>query len=59
VVTHEPDVAAFAGRVVTMKDGKVKSDRRQEPLDARDALARAVALHEEEMAEEERQADQR
>jgi putative ABC transport system ATP-binding protein len=31
LVTHEPDVAAFASRVVVMKDGKLLSDARQEP----------------------------
>ena len=55
VVTHEADVAAFAGRVVTMKDGKVKSDRRQQPQDARQALAQAVAQRQRELAEEENQ----
>jgi putative ABC transport system ATP-binding protein len=29
VVTHEPDVAAFASRLVTMRDGKIISDTRQ------------------------------
>ena len=29
LVTHEPDIAAFAGRVIDMKDGRVRSDRRQ------------------------------
>jgi putative ABC transport system ATP-binding protein len=43
LVTHEPDVAAFAGRVVNMKDGRVKSDRRQEARNASEALAAAVA----------------
>src|SRR5215831_9777677 len=42
LVTHEPDVAAFAGRVVNMKDGRVKSDRRQEARNAREALAAAI-----------------
>ena len=31
VVTHEPDVAEFASRVVVMRDGRVLSDRRQDP----------------------------
>jgi len=31
LVTHEPDVAAHAGRVVLVRDGLVESDRRQEP----------------------------
>jgi putative ABC transport system ATP-binding protein len=31
LVTHEPDIAAFASRVVVMKDGKLLSDVRQEP----------------------------
>ncbi len=31
LVTHEPDVAEYASRVVQMKDGRVTSDRSQEP----------------------------
>ena len=31
LVTHEPDIAAFAGRVITMKDGRVRADRPQQP----------------------------
>ena len=31
LVTHEPDIARYAARVVVMWDGKVRSDRRQEP----------------------------
>jgi len=31
VITHEHDVAAFANRVVEMRDGRVISDRLQEP----------------------------
>jgi putative ABC transport system ATP-binding protein len=30
VVTHEPDVARFASRVIVMRDGRVLSDRSQE-----------------------------
>jgi putative ABC transport system ATP-binding protein len=35
VVTHEPDIAAHAARVVRMRDGKVESDVRQEKSKAR------------------------
>jgi putative ABC transport system ATP-binding protein len=31
LVTHEPDVAAYAGRVVTFRDGQIVSDVKQEP----------------------------
>jgi putative ABC transport system ATP-binding protein len=43
LVTHEPDIAAFAGRVLEMKDGRVKVDRRQPAADASAALTRARA----------------
>ena len=32
LVTHEPDIAEYAARVITMRDGVVESDRRQEPV---------------------------
>lgn len=32
IVTHEPDIAAYAARVIKMVDGKVVSDNRQEPV---------------------------
>ncbi len=35
LVTHEPDIAERASRVVLVKDGLVLSDRRQEPKPAR------------------------
>jgi putative ABC transport system ATP-binding protein len=34
MVTHEPDIAAHAERVVTLRDGKIASDRRQQPTAA-------------------------
>jgi putative ABC transport system ATP-binding protein len=34
LVTHEPDVAEFASRVVVMRDGRILSDRAQEPKQA-------------------------
>jgi putative ABC transport system ATP-binding protein len=42
LVTHEPDIAQYASRVVTMKDGLVLSDVRQTPIEAR-AASRAEA----------------
>ena len=38
LVTHEPDIAAYAARVITMRDGLVRSDLRQDP---RTAVAQA------------------
>ena len=36
-VTHEPDVARYASRIIVVRDGKIVSDTRQEPLMARKA----------------------
>ena len=39
-VTHEPEIAAHAGRVIQMRDGLIVGDARNaEPLDAAEALA--------------------
>ncbi len=35
LVTHEPDIAIYASRVLVMRDGRVLSDRRQTPKPAR------------------------
>jgi putative ABC transport system ATP-binding protein len=43
LVTHEPDIAGYAGRVIDMKDGRVQRDHRQPPADARAALTEARA----------------
>jgi len=43
LVTHEPDIARYAARVVTMKDGLVRSDRRQAPARASVLLASSEA----------------
>jgi len=32
LVTHEPDIAEYASRVVVMKDGLIRSDRPQQPV---------------------------
>ena len=39
LVTHEPDVAAYASRVVVMRDGRVRTDERQLARRAIDDLA--------------------
>jgi putative ABC transport system ATP-binding protein len=39
LVTHESDIASYAGRVITFRDGQVVSDVRQEPAVARSAVA--------------------
>ena len=43
VVTHEPDIAAYAGRIITMKDGLVASDVPNQPADALAPTTPAVA----------------
>ncbi|MBI5547204.1 MAG: ABC transporter ATP-binding protein [Deltaproteobacteria bacterium] len=42
LVTHEADVAAYAARVVHVRDGRIVSDERQTPRDARTAMAGAT-----------------
>jgi putative ABC transport system ATP-binding protein len=37
-VTHEPDVAQFASRIVTFRDGRIVSDVAHAPADAAKAL---------------------
>ena len=39
VVTHEHDIAAYATRLITFRDGRVKHDERQAPRDAAADLA--------------------
>ncbi|AKJ07313.1 putative ABC transport system ATP-binding protein [Archangium gephyra] len=34
LVTHEPDIASHAGRVVVVRDGRIISDKRQQPVPA-------------------------
>lgn len=44
LVTHEPDIAAYSGRVVTFRDGRISADRTVvHPAVARDDLARLDA----------------
>jgi len=43
LVTHERDVAAYASRVITFRDGRVQSDQRQRPASAVTDLARLDA----------------
>jgi putative ABC transport system ATP-binding protein len=49
VVTHEPDIAHYADRIITFKDGKVLSDERVlEPRNAQSELEHWTADEEEE-----------
>ena len=34
LVTHEPDIAACASRIITMRDGRIRSDLDNAPNDA-------------------------
>jgi putative ABC transport system ATP-binding protein len=43
LVTHEPDIARYAARVVTMRDGKIQRDVRQEPQRAEPGVAATAA----------------
>jgi putative ABC transport system ATP-binding protein len=41
LVTHEPDIAAFAGRLIVFRDGRIiRDERNPAPLDARAELAK-------------------
>ena len=41
LVTHEADIAAYASRVITLRDGLIIEDRKQAPISAEAALAAA------------------
>ncbi|HEX2731412.1 MAG TPA: ABC transporter ATP-binding protein [Polyangiaceae bacterium] len=53
LVTHEPDVAACASRVVTVRDGLIESDRRRTAIDARQWLE-TLASRDQDAGNEER-----
>jgi putative ABC transport system ATP-binding protein len=53
LVTHEPDIAEYASRVVVFKDGKIKKDSQvQNPRDASEELRLLPAIVDEEDDEE-------
>jgi hypothetical protein len=39
MVTHESDIAAFASRIVTFRDGKIISDVKNTPANAQSQLS--------------------
>ncbi len=43
MVTHEPDIAAFAARIVTFRDGKIISDIKNTPANAQSQLSASLA----------------
>jgi len=53
MVTHEPEVAAYSGRVITMRDGAIVSD---EPVGRSRSAAEDVAARPERGAHEHRKA---
>ena len=42
IVTHEDEVAAYAKRIVELRDGKIIRDERQEPKNAAEDLKRMI-----------------
>ena len=50
LVTHEPDIAAYAGRRLVFRDGRLRTDEHVPPVDAADALRTLPAEEEEEEA---------
>jgi putative ABC transport system ATP-binding protein len=38
LVTHEPDIASYTRRVILLRDGRISTDRRQEPVWVKDRL---------------------
>lgn len=45
LVTHEPDIAEFASRVIVVRDGLIRSDECHVPKDAQQALAEHIAAN--------------
>jgi putative ABC transport system ATP-binding protein len=43
LVTHEPDIAAYAGRVIEMRDGRMRSDVRRAPVRAEPPALEALS----------------
>src|SRR4030095_6720521 len=53
LVTHEPDIAQYAQRVVVFKDGKIKKDYQvEEPRDAAEELRNLPAIVDDEDEDE-------
>ncbi len=51
IVTHEPDIATYAARLIRFLDGRVVGDTRQQQADAAQVLRQIVRLPEQEAAE--------
>ena len=49
-VEHEADIAAYARRVITLRDGIIISDQEQTPIDAKSAYDKLPPPHKESAA---------
>lgn len=50
LITHEPDIAEFAKRVIRLRDGEIIDDHRQVPTGSKEGVATGLTAHAEGVA---------